>query len=1003
MIKWAITSALAFGMLAPALGQIVAVNRGEEIRIQAGCLVSVRGGWWNQAGRVYHSSDSLVVFGDVVNDDPDSLFSAVMNGVQIAPGALILAGANQSLSTNVPGSAVRIPILRLRGTGVKTTLLPTYINDTLDLHNRLLDTRTDTVFVLKRAPEAVLRADSGMVRSDETGALSRQTTGTGTYLFPVGDVANGQWLYRPLAVEPNATGVFVARMALGDATTAGYDRSQTVAPLCRIGPRYFHRLWGSTTANLTGFYAPGEDLYHERWARWNGAAWETFSTAAGPTTPSVPVSQTLSSYRRTAWQHPQTQTLHFGDAAFVTFPLLEDKRFCADDPVLVFSAQGSPNDGTGMFTLIGNEGQTYSLPGGAFNPALYPPGVYNLVFTYTLADDAGHVCSTSAGQSIQIDSLPIPSIEIVGSDTFCFGESVTLLARPEGYEYVWTLGNGQTIDGAAFITLHRSESIILRVVDPRSKCDAETTMSVFRGPQVNAAFSPPVKFCSNHPPLALEGTGTPAANNPLVEYYIVNAEGQRTLIENATFNPSLYPPGTYTLGFKYGVKLGNTGRYCTDSVEKIITVHAAPVPSYAVIDGSLQFCEGGSVTLEARPDGLNYRWNFTHDGTNFFNVHSQRLTLSLPTTATLVVTDPTTGCQATLGTSINIGADPFPGVDIVADPTPPFCNGVATLKINPDSPGYRYQWFRGNTPLATTPTLTTDVPGNYYTVVTLTANPECVTQTRVINVSFPTKPEAELVGKDAIFCQGRGYAELSYEPQDGIDYFWLKDGERYPEGRDRVRIAVETPGRYAVVAVSRLCPNLTDTSKAVNIDVIQRPPSLGFTYDGAPDVQPYGSTIQFRDTTRYETEPLQRIWIFGDGDTLRSLNRFPAHVYPGTGVYYPTLVYLTRDGCRWEVKGRVEIDDSTYLWIPDVFTPNQEGPAVNETFTVFSRGLKTFEMEIYNRWGTRVYFANRPNAPFWDGSYNGQPCPEGVYTYRINAAAYNGRAFNRTGTVTLVR
>ena len=1002
MVKQAIALALAWWAFSDAYGQFVAVNRGEDVRIQPGCLVSVRGGWWNQAGRVYHSSDSLVVFGDVVNDDPDSLFSTVMNGVPIAPGALIMAGADQTFSTNVPGGAVRIPILRLRGTGVKTILLPAYVVDTLDLHNRLLDTRTDTVFVLKRAATAVQRADSGMVRSDPGGALHRQTSGTGTYLFPVGDVLPGEWLYRPITVEPSAPGAFAARMNLGDASAAGYDRSLTVAPLCRVGPRYFHTLWGSTTANLAGYYAPGADLYHERWARWNGAAWETFSTTAGPETPGVPVAQTLSCFRRPAWSHSQTQILHFGDAGAVAFPPLDDNRFCADDPATVFTAQGSPSGGTGVFSLVGN-GQSYPLPGGNFIPALYPHGVYDVVFTYTLTDDAGHVCAMSASRQVQIDSLPVPGVEIVGSDTFCFGETVTLLARPEGYEYFWTLGNGQTINGAPSITLNRSETVTLRVTDPRSKCAAETTTSVFRGPQVNAIFSPPAKFCSNHPPLTLEGTGTPAATNPFVEYYLLDSEGQLALLENATFNPALVPPGMYTLGFKYGVRLGNTGRICTDFVEKNIVVHAAPVPGYAVVDGSLQFCEGRSVTLEARPDGLNYRWNFTHDGTNFFNVYTQRLTLSLPTTATLVVTDPTTGCQSALGASIGIGADPFPGVDVVAEPAPPFCNATATLKVTPDSPEYRYQWFRENTPLGTQSTITTDVPGRYYAVVSLSANPECVTETRILDVNFPPKPDVELIGKDAKFCEGGGRAELSYEPQAGVDYFWLKDGEIYPEGRDRVRIAVEKPGRYAVVAVSRLCPGLTDTSATANIEVVRRPPSLGFTFDGDPDVQPYGSLIRFRDTTRYDDEPFQRIWIFGDGDTLRSLNLSPAHVYPATGVYYPTLVYLTRDGCRWEAKGRVEIDDSTYLWIPDVFTPNQDGPAVNETFAIFSRGLKTFDMEIYNRWGTRVYYANSPKSPFWDGAYNGQPCPEGVYTYRLSAVAYNGRTFSRSGTVTLIR
>ncbi|MDW8334021.1 MAG: hypothetical protein RMM53_07385, partial [Bacteroidia bacterium] len=721
-------SGLAAFLYAPVRAQVIVVNKGEEIRIEPGCLVGVHGGWWNQSGKIYHSSDSLVIFGDIVNDDPDSLFSSVMNETPIEPGALILAGGNQTISTQIPGTTVRIPILRLRGTGVKTFLLPAYINDTLDLHNRLLDTRNDTVFVLNRSTAAILRADSGMVRSDEGGALHRRTHGEGIYLFPVGDVSSGEWIYRPLTVEPTSPGAFAARMVLGDATSFGYNRSQTVPPLCRVAPRFFHRFWGSTPAHLSGFYAPSQDAYHERWARWNGTAWETFATAAGATTIGVPVAQTLHSYRRTAWQHPQTQILNFGDAAIVHFPPIADQRLCADDPPINLEAYGNLDDGVESFTLVGNN-QTFEVPGGVLNPSLYPPGQYQAVYTFSLTDDAGHVCSTTMSRPVQIDSLPTPQVQIVGSDTFCYGENVSLIARPEGYEYVWILGDGQTVNGASSITLNRSETVRLRLTDPRSKCDAETTLSVFRGPRVEAVFSPPVKFCSNDPAISLEGTGTPIASAPMLEYYLVDAQGQRTILESNAFHPSSYPPGTYTLGFKYGVRLGNTQRFCTDSAEKTIRIHPAPMLGYTVAEGSLHFCQGGSVTLEAQPPGMHYRWNFTHDGINFFNVYTRRLTLSLPTTATLTVTDPATGCSTALGTSIQVGTDPFPGMDLITEPPPPFCEGRVTLKVVPQSPEYIYRWYRDSTLVGTEATLTTTTPGRYYAVITLATNPECVAQT----------------------------------------------------------------------------------------------------------------------------------------------------------------------------------------------------------------------------------------------------------------------------------
>jgi hypothetical protein len=40
---------------------------------------------------------------------------------------------------------------------------------------------------------------------------------------------------------------------------------------------------------------------------------------------------------------------------------------------------------------------------------------------------------------------------------------------------------------------------------------------------------------------------------------------------------------------------------------------------------------------------------------------------------------------------------------------------------------------------------------------------------------------------------------------------------------------------------------------------------------------------------------------------------------------------------------------------------------------------------------------------FWDGTKNGKPCPEGVYTYVIKMMRNNGKSIKKFGTVTLLR
>jgi gliding motility-associated-like protein len=69
------------------------------------------------------------------------------------------------------------------------------------------------------------------------------------------------------------------------------------------------------------------------------------------------------------------------------------------------------------------------------------------------------------------------------------------------------------------------------------------------------------------------------------------------------------------------------------------------------------------------------------------------------------------------------------------------------------------------------------------------------------------------------------------------------------------------------------------------------------------------------------------------------------------------------------------------VWIPSAFTPNGDG--VNESFEIKAE-CRDFEftLDVFDRWGNHVYRQTQLDAP-WNGTFNGQPVPNGVYAYRI--------------------
>ncbi|HSY76958.1 MAG TPA: gliding motility-associated C-terminal domain-containing protein, partial [Bacteroidia bacterium] len=104
-------------------------------------------------------------------------------------------------------------------------------------------------------------------------------------------------------------------------------------------------------------------------------------------------------------------------------------------------------------------------------------------------------------------------------------------------------------------------------------------------------------------------------------------------------------------------------------------------------------------------------------------------------------------------------------------------------------------------------------------------------------------------------------------------------------------------------------------------------------------------------------------------------------------------------GCKDSVSDTVFVIQTIY--IPNVFTPNNDG--INDVFHVTMGGMKTYYIEIFNRWGERLFMANSPNID-WDGrSSAGVDESDGIYYYVIKAADYTGKQYNFQGYLQLIR
>jgi gliding motility-associated-like protein len=160
-----------------------------------------------------------------------------------------------------------------------------------------------------------------------------------------------------------------------------------------------------------------------------------------------------------------------------------------------------------------------------------------------------------------------------------------------------------------------------------------------------------------------------------------------------------------------------------------------------------------------------------------------------------------------------------------------------------------------------------------------------------------------------------------------------------------------------------------------------------------------GKTLGFKNKSLNATRYL---WDFGDGTTDSSV--FLLHSFSKTGKYFVKLQAFNNfceDDTTIEIEVLEDTALSTDIFIPNAFSPNDD--SLNSVFLVICSTVpQEFEMQIYNRWGERL-FLSKDIKEGWNGSTaDGTACQEGAYFYIINATFSDSDKRQIKGTVTLL-
>ena len=255
-------------------------------------------------------------------------------------------------------------------------------------------------------------------------------------------------------------------------------------------------------------------------------------------------------------------------------------------------------------------------------------------------------------------------------------------------------------------------------------------------------------------------------------------------------------------------------------------------------------------------------------------------------------------------------------------------------------------------------------------------------------VFVDSSAKISMTESDSVICKGGQVTFQGVYTDIGLTatHWTFGDGSGY-DNTNPIPHSFEAIGDLTVTltVTYRSCPTATASH---NVRVYPNPD----IYLG-PDtaICPGGDLIQLYD--RLNSGNTAASWLWNTGEVT------PLILATKPGYYSATVTIF---GCI--ATDTVWVANDCYVSYPNIFTPNGDG--LNDYFfprNLLTRGLIDFKMDIYNRWGQLIYQTKNIEGQGWDGTFNNEHQPEGVYIYQITATFKDGQKESKTGNLTLIR
>jgi gliding motility-associated-like protein len=625
------------------------------------------------------------------------------------------------------------------------------------------------------------------------------------------------------------------------------------------------------------------------------------------------------------------------------------------------------NNGELSITSSGGTGNLqYSWSPGGSNSSI----ISNLIagnYTILITDQNG--CSFTQSYSITQPASALSNTITPVVATSCGLTNGSARAVPVGgtapYKYLWSNGaNTAQINNlsagnySVIVSDFYSCSLIqTTVIQPSS------AVTVFSTTQTNA-------LCNG----SATGTAQVNASGGIAPYTYAWSSGQNTAQISGI------------VAGNYAVTITDQAG-CTANATYIIT---QPLALQITMPNTQTVCSGQSASLNPQFNGgtppYQYAWNTGNT--------SPSISINPTSNSTyyVLLTD-ANGCTLN---SQNAIVNVFPQLSISSLNNATVCEGTSLTFVAQVTGGdgiYQYNWGNGFGNNATNSQLFTAT-----TTVVLSVTDGCAYSASTnFQVNVVPMPIVKFSHDISIGCVPLdvNYLDLTVAVT-GSTYQWDFGNNEGSTQTGSIAYSYPTAGKF--IPTLTVTTPMPERCKAIYIlpaviEALERPiANFSFNPEEPTILNP---VIAFKNQSIFANT---YTWNFGDGSS--SNEESPNHGYSTIG-NYTVLLTASNLYCEDTTSRTFEITDQFSFYIPQAFSPNNDGK--NDVFTAYSTNIVSGYINIFNRWGTKVFSSGYPFS--WNGNLNtsNDELPQGIYVYSLKVTDKFGNSHSYSGTVTMIR